>query len=476
LEEIVPAKYHIPVHRVPPRFTPLSKTTIIDWNEGCLRCQKCVKQACPVDAYKKRDFDRRQFIDTIDEMCRSCYRCVQGCPRELVFKALNPQYRRLGDDYYTPEIINTTWYQAETGKIPVSGAGYGGVFAGEGFDSFWTDMSEIVRPTRDGIHGREYISTSFDLGRKPMFLVFNQEGELLFEPPPLLELPLPVVLAEPALGSDMERLRQILTAAAQTLGTMVIISRRSIAPQLLDSAASLVPLYSADDLDLNDPLLAKVRALELTDHPRVIKQMEAVKTRYPQVIVWIKVSADHMAPDRVTALAAAGAEVIHLAATEKARGLGESADLHLKDLIRGCHLKLVEKQLRDAVTLLASGGIALAEHVAKTIICGADAIIADIPLLLSLECRMCKECTNGEKNPCPIDLKSLNVKRGAQRVVNLVGAWNNQLLEVMGAMGLREVRRLRGEVGRAMFKEDLDKEIFAPLFARPEGEARRLGE
>jgi hypothetical protein len=38
------------------------------------------------------------------------------------------------------------------------------------------------------------------------------------------------------------------------------------------------------------------------------------------------------------------------------------------------------------------------------------------------------------------------------------------------------VRRLRGEVGRAMFKEDLDREIFAPLFARPEGEARRVGE
>jgi hypothetical protein len=61
-------------------------------------------------------------------------------------------------------------------------------------------------------------------------------------------------------------------------------------------------------------------------------------------------------------------------------------------------------------------------------------------------------------------------------MVNLVGAWNNQLLEILGAMGMREVRRLRGEVGRAMFKEDLDKEIFAPLFARPEGETRRLGE
>jgi hypothetical protein len=472
----VPAKYHIPIRGVPPRFSPPAKTTIIDWNEGCLRCERCVKQICPVDAYKKRDFDRRQFVDTIDEMCRSCYRCVQGCPRELVFKALNPQYRRLGDDYYTPEIIGTTWYQAETGKIPVSGAGYGGVFAGEGFDSLWTDMSEIVRPTRDGIHGREYISTSIDLGRKPMFLIFDEQRDLLFEPPPLMELPLPVVLAEPPLGADPERLRRILATAAQNLGTVAILERKTIVPELLDSAASLVPLYPATHLDLDDPLLADVRAVELTDHPGVIKQMEAVKARYPQVIVWIKVPADHLAADRVAALAAAGAGVIHLAATEKARGLGNDAELHLKDLIRRCHLKLVEKQIRDAVTLLASGGIALAEHVAKAIICGVDGIIVDVPLLLSLECRMCKECLSGQKNPCPIELENLNVKRGSQRMVNLVGAWNNQLLEILGAMGMREVRRLRGEVGRAMFKEDLDKEIFAPLFARPEGEARRVGE
>ncbi|MHB9074788.1 MAG: glutamate synthase-related protein [Desulfobaccales bacterium] len=472
----MPAKYHIPVRGVPPRFSPPAKTTIIDWNEGCLRCERCVKQICPVDAYKKRNFDRRQFVDTIDEMCRSCYRCVQGCPRELVFKALNPQYRHLGDDYYTPEIIGTTWYQAETGKIPVSGAGYGGVFAGEGFDSLWTDMSEIVRPTRDGIHGREYISTSIDLGRKPMFLIFDEQQEMLFEPPPLMELPLPVVLAEPSVGADPERLRQILATAAQTLGTVAILERKTIAPELLDSVASLVPLYPATHLDLDDPLLADVRAVELTDHPGVIKQMEAVKARYPQVIVWIKVPADHLAADRVAALTAAGAGVIHLAGTEKARGLGNDAELHLKDLIRRCHLKLVEKQLRDAVTLLASGGIALAEHVAKAIICGADGIIVDVPLLLSLECRLCKECLSGQKNPCPIELTNLNVKRGSQRMVNLVGAWNNQLLEILGAMGMREVRRLRGEVGRAMFKEDLDKEIFAPLFARPEGEARRVGE
>jgi len=60
-----------------------------------------------------------------------------------------------GDEYWTAEIVSQTWYMAETGRIPISGAGYGGKFAGEGFEGIWLDMSEIVRPTRDGIHGRE---------------------------------------------------------------------------------------------------------------------------------------------------------------------------------------------------------------------------------------------------------------------------------------------------------------------------------
>jgi hypothetical protein len=33
----------------------------------------------------------------------------------------------------------------------------------------------------------------------------------------------------------------------------------------------------------------------------------------------------------------------------------------------------------------------------------------------------------------------------------------------MGAMGLREVRRLRGELGRAMFQRDLEREAFGGI-------------
>lgn len=471
----MPAKYHIHVKPIPSRFPAPGRSTILDWGEGCLRCTRCVKENCPYQAYDKRQFDRRLLTDTIDNFCKNCFRCVQGCPRELVAKTLNPLYEELGDSYWTPEIILSTWYQAETGKIPVSGAGYGGPFAGEGFDSIWTDMSEIVRPTRDGIHGREYISTAIDLGRHPLFLVFDELGDLAFEPPPLIEIPLPVLLAEPGFGAGGPKVRQVLLQAARELGTLAVLPRSQITRELASSPASLVPLYSLADLDLDDPLLGEVRLVEILDGEVFLARLDSLKRRYPDLVSMVRVEADQNAVSRVEELAAGGAEVIHLAATDQARGLGEAAPRQLKDLLRQAHLRLVDLKLRDTVTLLASGGIALAEHVAKAIICGADGVVVDLPALIALECRVCRACQRGE--PCPVNLKEINPEKGTQRVVNLMGAWNNQLLEVLGAMGMREVRRLRGEVGRAMFLEDLEREIFAPLFSRPAGESgRREGE
>jgi hypothetical protein len=263
-------------------------------------------------------------------------------------------------------------------------------------------------------------------------------------------------------------MQEIITQAALDLGTLAILARDRLAPVPAEALPLIMPSYTAGSLDLKDPLLAQVRALEILDHPGVLEQVEAVKKRYPELIISIKVPGDSRVVERVAELTAAGAEAIHIFASEQARGLADAQDVHLKDLIRRCHLKLVEDKLRDTVTLLVSGGLALAEHVAKAIICGADAIIADLPLLLALECRLCRQCA--KKGECPVEIDTLTVKRGAQRMVNLIGAWNNQLLEIMGAMGMREVRRLRGEVGRAMFLEDLEKEIFAPLFAGREGE------
>ena len=44
----------------------------------------------------------------------------------------------------------------------------------------------------------------------------------------------------------------------------------------------------------------------------------------------------------------------------------------IKDMTRKIHTALIEKGCRDEITLMAGGGIALPEHMAKEIICGAD--------------------------------------------------------------------------------------------------------
>ena len=59
-----------------------------------------------------------------------------------------------------------------------------------------------------------------------------------------------------------------------------------------------------------------------------------------------------------------------------------------------------------------------------------------------------------------------------RRIENLIGAWHQQLIEVLGAMGIREVRRLRGETGRAMFFEDLERDIVRPTVRQAEGPQR----
>ena len=120
--------------------------------------------------------------------------------------------------------------------------------------------------------------------------------------------------------------------------------------------------------------------------------------------------------------------------------------------------------LRDQVTLIADGGIALPEHLAKIILCGADIAVVDLPFLIALECRLCRNCTRGLD--CPVEIHNVPPEYGARRIMNLSAAWRNQLLEVLGAMGIREVRRLRGEVGRAMFIEDLERDTFMKIFGK----------
>ena len=154
-------------------------------------------------------------------------------------------------------------------------------------------------------------------------------------------------------------------------------------------------------------------------------------------------------------------EAVHLVADINGNQSGVENPLFVKDMVRQIHNSLVKSGIRDEITIIAGGGIAMAEHLAKQIICGADVVSIDLPLLISLECQLCAQC---QPDACPAKIKEVEMNYGLGRMTNLLAAWHDQLIEVMGAMGIREVRRMRGEVGRAMFFEDLEEETFGKLF------------
>jgi len=415
-------KFHVHTREAKPRLVQPVRSGIIDWTGGCIGCVRCVKRICPQGAYMARRPDPLTLQDNLDLSCADCFRCVQSCPERLIQKTINPEYEALGDSYWTPKIIDSTWAQATDGRIPVSGAGYGGTFSGPGFDAMWTDMSEIVRPTRDGIHGREYISTAIQLGRRHHHLEFDAEGQLVEPSPPHAEIPLPILFMMPRGIEFGPAVTDAVAKAAQELGTFFL------APAASEIAGDFVPVYEAVPAEWR-------RVFWLTGGAASAEGIREAGKAFPEAVVGLGLEFDDSSVGRVVELTREGAGLIHLAADDHGRiGSGGESGRFIKEAIREIHLALVAEGLRDQVTLLVSGGVAMAEHVAKAIICGMDGVVLDWPLLIALGCQYCGECHPQE---CPVLINEVERNWAAQRIINLVGAWRDQLLEVLGAMGLR---------------------------------------
>jgi hypothetical protein len=383
----------------------------------------------------------------------------------LIHKSSSPEFKSLGDRHWTPDIITRLWHQAETGKIPVSGAGYPGPFSGEGFDAMWTDMSEIVRPTRDGIHGREYISTGVDLGRTPRHLVFNEQCELLSRMPEFVDIPIPVLMRVPSFGSISEDTLKGWAMAAKRLGTFLCAPAHVFKKSLDRYRPHLMPVLPEGPVKSGRGVKG-FRLVEISWSDDWDERLKALREQAPSALISVHLPMDKSAKQKALALARAGVSIIHLEASYGGKALDDESAT-MKDVLRSVHRTLIDEGIRDEMTLLASGGIAMAEHVAKAILCGADAVFMDFPILIALECRMCRRCVSGLS--CPVEIEKATPVWVASRVYNLLGAFHNQLLEVMGAMGIRDARRLRGEVGRAMFFEELDRPVFGALGEVKEG-------
>ncbi len=384
--------------------------------------------------------------------CVGCLRCTTEHP-DWVQVYRNPKYQRLGDSYLTPDRADAIHYESQTGKIPVKGAGYKGMFGGAGWDGMFTDMSEIVRPTRDGIHGREFISTVVDIGKKPSFLQFDESGKPIDNDIHIFSIPLPILLDVPPASIASKRIFNIISRAAKEMETLAIIPVTEI--NKCDFQGNhIVPLVTENDREDLFKLSYQPKLIEFTDYDDELSN--AVKSRFPDSIFCIRLPFDNQFQQKILEYFQSGISVFHL--TANYHGYNTNNEFIL-ELIRSVHQKLVDAQVRDEVTIIGSGGIIAAEHIPKSIICGLDVVAIDIALPVALQANMTGECIDRET--CQLRFpKRIPVDWGVQRIKNLLASWRDQMFEILGAMGLREVRRLRGEIGRAMFQEELEREAF----------------
>ena len=439
-----------------PSRRSIDKEFRIERNARCINCGECIV-ACIYGCHERSADDPRQLADPLLNCCRNCFACILRCPRGALSMHWNAAFLATGDAIYTADCIRSLLEQAEHGKIPVTGSGYGGLFDGPGYNNIWTDMSEIVRPTRDGIHGREHISTSVALGRMVRDLcdmVFDENGNLCSKIPPTREIPIPVLFGAPPFAID-ESIQASLALAAAKLTTYTTIRADDAPERFKEYFNHLLIQISPRELQRFRSVLEWATIIELDMDGNALEAIAEARSINPHLLTIVRVPLNARTKDLALTLARDGAETIHIAAGIDGRGADGTS---LIEGLRATHLRLVREGLRNQITLLASGGIAAAEHVPKTILLGADAVVVDLPLLIAMDVvewdmRRPRLGACGETDP----------RWGATRVINLLLSWRDQLLEVLGAMGIRDVRRLRGEYGRAIQADQAREEFRARL-------------
>ncbi len=170
--------------------------------------------------------------------------------------------------------------------------------------------------------------------------------------------------------------------------------------------------------------------------------------------VIVKIAAVHNVAAIASGIARSGADII---AIDGFRGGTGAAPTRIRDNV-GIPIELalaaVDSRLRDEgirsdVSIVVGGSVRSAADVVKAVALGADAVYIATSALLALGCHLCRSCNTGKCNwgiaTQRADLvKRLNPDVGYQRLVNLVTAWNHEIKEMMGGMGINSIEALRG--------------------------------
>ncbi|MDR3051264.1 MAG: alpha-hydroxy-acid oxidizing protein, partial [Oscillospiraceae bacterium] len=170
--------------------------------------------------------------------------------------------------------------------------------------------------------------------------------------------------------------------------------------------------------------------------------------------VIVKIAAVHNIRFIASGIARSGADII---AIDGFRGGTGAAPTRIRDNV-GIPIELalasVDSQLRqegirDRVSIVVAGSIRNSADIIKAVALGADAVYIGTAALLALGCHLCRSCQTGKCNwgiatQVPDLTRRLNPNIGYQRLVNLVTAWEHEMKEMMGGMGINSIESLKG--------------------------------
>jgi glutamate synthase domain-containing protein 2 len=494
--EVPPAE----VVNTPSRFgRGLGKYSVVV-SDACNDCLKCVA-VCP-----EKVFDVRggKLVSPQDHLClgiecsKKSNRCVRNCPVEGIRVCLNLSAAALGDKRWTPDLLMSTWYMAETGKLPKHDLEYRTGASEGGFDKL-----RFVFPKRAPKPGldKDKIDTSICLNRR-------DDGR------PKIDIPIPVYGGGMSFGSISQITMLSRIRAFAALGSFTCTGEGGYPEALYPFDDHIITQVATGLFGVREETIQRVKIIEfkyaqgakpgLGGHllgPKVTEAVARIRETVPgsslfspfpfhsvysvedhkKHIDWIKavntrglVSVKVSTPSDVDMVAVgsyyAGAHIVHLDGSYG--GTGAAPDVAKKNIampleyaIPKVHNFLVNEGVRDHITLIASGGARTAFDVAKAIALGADGVVTGTAELVALECIRCHNCESGRgcaRGIATTDLELvglMDLTWGTQRIINVLTCWQEQLKEILYRLGMSSVREL---VGRTDVLAHLDYNSDVP--------------
>ncbi|MBC8528581.1 alpha-hydroxy-acid oxidizing protein [Christensenellaceae bacterium NSJ-44] len=460
--------------------------------DRCIACRVCERQ-CANEVHRFDEERGRMIAD--ESKCVNCHRCVSLCPTRAL-KIVKSDHTFRENANWTGQTIAEVYRQASSGGVLLSSMGNP-----KPYPVYWDKMlinaSQVTNPSIDPL--REPMETKVFLGKKPQ-LERDQAGNIRTDNlPPQLELEVPVMFSAMSYGSISYNAHESLARAATALGTyyntgegglhedfypygphtivQVASGRFGVYKDYLEAGAAIeIKMGQGAKPGIGGHLpgakivgdISKTRMIpEGTDaispaphhdiysiedlRQLVYSLKEATDYRKPVIV---KIAAVHNVAAIASGVARSGADII---AIDGFRGGTGAAPTRIRDnvgipielALASVDERLRQEKIRDNVSIVVGGSIRSSADVVKAIALGADAVYIATSALLALGCHLCRSCQAGRCNwgiatQRPELVKRLNPDIGCQRLINLVSAWNHEIKEMMGGMGINSIEALRG--------------------------------